>query len=159
MNMTNHHHQNAIHPAVTRTIAGVLVFRGYRGERLHDAIAEVRVRLIEAVQRRGAPDTIEEWQAFASKIACDWACDEHRKRETAEQYDTGLCDTPDDYAPLVRADMQRDPVDAKRQLAVLLEMFDKGEMPEKGREILLGVADGVKLPKIGKELELPADEV
>jgi hypothetical protein len=154
-----HVHQNVFHPDVTDTITGVLVKHGYRNGEVEDAVCEVRVRVIEALEDRKAPTTIGQWKALGAKVAADYAVDEHRKSKVREKYDVGLCEAPDDHAPFLPSGVPRDPVDAKRQLAVLMGMFEKGEMPELGKEILEGVADGMKVPAIGRELGLPAKEV
>ncbi|HEX3595510.1 MAG TPA: hypothetical protein VGL81_22505 [Polyangiaceae bacterium] len=152
-------HRNVFHPSVIHVITGVLANHGYRNGDLQDAIVDVQVRAVEGLERRKTPATIRSWEAYCAKIAVDYAIDECRKGQVRDKYDAGLCDTPDDFAPFAPSGEARDPVDAKRQLAVLLEMFDKGEMPEKGKEILLGVADRVKPSILGQELGLPVKEV
>jgi hypothetical protein len=66
----------------------------------------------------------------------------------------GTCD-PDEYTPLeYGVTRERDPVDARRQLEVLAQLFREGRMPEHGVDILEGIASRCKLKTIAKELEL-----
>ena len=58
------------------------------------------------------------------------------------KYDTGLCEDPDAHGP-IEVERGRDPVDTKRYLAVLKDLFDRGEMPDMGGEILWDAADDV----------------
>ncbi|HEX3343026.1 MAG TPA: winged helix-turn-helix transcriptional regulator, partial [Polyangiaceae bacterium] len=53
----------------------------------------------------------------------------------------------------------RDPVDTKRYLAVLKDLFDSGKMPEHGGEILGGDADGIPQAEIAEETGLTERQV
>jgi DNA-directed RNA polymerase specialized sigma24 family protein len=142
--------------AVTRYGARNGVFE----QDLADYVAEVQTRAIEHVEANGAPKDAAGWEGMMIRIARNYLCDRCDKRKTAKKWNAGLCEAPDDFVPLGAGEgEEKDPVDRRRQLTVLLEMFERGEMPEQGREILEGVADGMKAPAIGAELGLPAKEV
>ena len=139
-----------VDPIVIHPLRGYLCKNGVRAQELDDTVAEVQVRAVDALQDRKPPTDVAGWQKFLITIARNLLIDRQRETKVAEKYDTGLCDKPDEYAPFAPSGEQRDPVDARRQLAVLLHLFEAGEMPEMGREILEGVADRVKLPKLAK---------
>ena len=148
-----------VDPTVTDSLRGYLCKNGVRAQELDDTVAEVQVRAVEALQDRRPPKDVTGWQKFLITIARNMLIDGQRETKVTEKYDVGLSDKPDDHAPFAPSGEQRDPVDARRQLAVLLHLFEAGEMPELGREILEGVADGVKMPKLARELGLPVTEV
>ncbi|HEY8087090.1 MAG TPA: hypothetical protein VIF09_04580, partial [Polyangiaceae bacterium] len=53
----------------------------------------------------------------------------------------------------------RDPVDTKRYLGALKDLFDEGEMPEMGGEILWGTAEDVEQEEIAEETGLSERKV
>lgn len=148
-----------IDPAVTTPVRKYLCFHGVPQHEMDDTVAEIQVRALEAVDGGASPKNVGEWQKLVIRIARNYLIDQARREKVADKYDDGLTDEADEHVPIEPSGEPRDPVDARRQLAVLLEMFDRGEMPELGREILEAVADRVKIPQIGRELGLPAKEV
>jgi hypothetical protein len=72
--------------------------------------------------------------------------------EGAEQVRCELCDEPDAYLRPTLHWEHRDPVDTKRYLAVLKDLFDSGQMPEHGEWILQGEADEVPHEEIAAEI-------
>jgi hypothetical protein len=92
------------------------------------------------------------WKALATTIAVRWAVDRLREAKVRSKYDVGLCDEPDAYLRPTLHWEHRGPVDTKRYLAVLKEVFDSGQMPERGEEILQGEADEVPHEEIAAEI-------
>ncbi len=117
-----------------------------------DAIAEVQADAIEAARARRMPATVAQWKALAATIAARWAIDRLREAEANERYDAGLCEDPDAYLRPTLYWEHRDPIDTKRYLAVLKELFDSGQMPEHGAEILWGEAEEVPHAETAAEL-------
>ncbi len=139
-------------PEVARTIRATL--RRYRVARqdMGDAIAEVQAESIEAARARAMPCDLAQWKALAARVGAHWALDRLREAKVRSKYDAGLCDDPDAYLrPTLRWE-HADPVDTKRYLAVLKGLFDAGQMPEHGDEILQGEADGVPHAEIAAEI-------
>jgi DNA-directed RNA polymerase specialized sigma24 family protein len=121
-----------------------------------DAIAEVQADSIEAARTKRMPANAAEWKALAATIAVRWAIDRLREAEVRAKYDAGLCEDANLYSSSTLHWEQRDPVDTKRYLAILKDLFDSGEMPENGAEILWGEAEGV--PHAGLAAELGVSE-
>jgi DNA-directed RNA polymerase specialized sigma24 family protein len=147
------------HPEVVRSLRTTL--RRYRvaPEDMADAIAEVQTESLETACTRGMPSSLGQWKALATTIAVHWALDRLREAKVRRKYDAGLCEDADAYSrPTLRWE-HRDPVDTKRYLAILKELFDSGQMPEHGQEILQGEADGVPLVEIAAELGIRASVV
>jgi DNA-directed RNA polymerase specialized sigma24 family protein len=117
-----------------------------------DAISEVQANSIEAARTGRMPAGPAQWKALAATIAARWASDRLREAEVRGKYDAGLCDDADAYlAPTLHWE-HRDPVDTKRYLAVLGELFESGRMPEHGAEILWGEAEQVPHAEIAAEV-------
>jgi DNA-directed RNA polymerase specialized sigma24 family protein len=119
---------------------------------MDDAIADVQVDAIQAARRKRMPANLEEWKALGVTIAVRRAAKRRRKLKDARKYDAGLCEEPDRFLGPTLHWEHRDPVDTKRYLAVLKELFDAGEMPEDGEHILQGEADEVPHEELGEEL-------
>src|SRR5579859_2869154 len=156
-----------IHPKIVHSVTCYGASNGVAKQDLSDFVAEVQTRAIEHVQDHEPPKDEAGWTGLLITIARNYLIDRARARETEDKFDDGPCENPDEHAPIAASGSaswsgsgeERDPVDKQRQLAVLMEMFERGEMPELGREILAAVADGAKAPEIGRELGLPAKEV
>ena len=140
------------HPDVVRSIRAKL--RRYRvaQQDIDDAIAEVQAESIEAARTRSTPCNVAQWKALATKVAVHWALDRLREAKVRSKYDAGLCDDADAYLRPTLHWEHRDPVDTKRYLAILKGLFDSGQMPEHGEEILQGDADAVPHAEIAAEL-------
>ena len=95
---------------------------------------------------------LQEWKALGATIAIRWAMKRRRKARVARKYDAGLCEEPDRYLAPTLYWEHRDPVDTKRYLAILKDLFDAGEMPEGGQDILQGEADEVPHEELAREL-------
>jgi len=144
--------QLAAHPGVVRGIRATL--RRYRvtSQNMPDAIADVQTEAIEEARARGMPRGLAQWKALAKTIAVHWALDRLREAKRRSKYDAGLCDNADAYLRPTLHWEHRDPVDTKRYLAVLKDLFDSGQMPEHGEEILQGEADEVPHAEIAAEI-------
>jgi DNA-directed RNA polymerase specialized sigma24 family protein len=140
------------HPAAGRCIRATL--RRYRvtPQDMPDAIAEVQTESIEAARAGAMPANLAQWKSLVRTIAVHWAIDRLREAKARKKYDAGLCEDADVYLQPTLHWEHRDPVDTKRYLAVLKELFDAGQMPEDGDEILQAEADGVPHEEIAAEL-------
>ncbi|MGH7297639.1 MAG: RNA polymerase sigma factor, partial [Polyangiaceae bacterium] len=147
----------AVHPDFVARVRGTLVRFGRR-RTLEDDIPEVQTRALEAARVGPMPPDLPRWKALGRTIAKRYAIDEHLKRQTSKKYDTGLCEEPDAFGP-IEIEGGRDPVDTKRYLAVLKDLFDRGKMPEHGAEILWGEAEDVPQKEIAGETGLTPRQV
>ena len=126
---------------------------------MEDAIAEVQTRAIAHARKRAMPATVAEWKALTTKIARRWALNRRRDVEVRKKYDAGLCEEPDTYLSPTLHWEHRDPVDTKRYLAILKELFDSGQMPEDGQAILQDAADEVPHAETAAELGISENTV
>jgi DNA-directed RNA polymerase specialized sigma24 family protein len=142
----------AAHPAAVQCIRATL--RRYRvtPENMADAIADVQTESIEAARAGAMPANLAQWKSLVRTVAVHWAIDRLREAKARKKYDAGLCEDADVYLRPTLHWEHRDPVDTKRYLAVLKELFDSGQMPEDGDEILQAEADGVPHADIAAEL-------
>ncbi|HEY5241143.1 MAG TPA: hypothetical protein VIJ22_06755 [Polyangiaceae bacterium] len=145
------------HPAFVQRVRGTLIRHGRR-KSLEDDIAEVQVRAIEVARVGPMPPDLARWKALGRLIAKLYAIDERRKWEVRKKYDEGLCEEPDAHGP-IEVERGRDPVDTKRYLGVLKGLFDGGEMPEMGGEILWDTADDVPQEETAAETGLSERQV
>jgi DNA-directed RNA polymerase specialized sigma24 family protein len=140
------------HDSVVRPIAGTLKRYGVEPQDMSDAIAEVQTLALEAARRGKMPADAGEWKALCTTIAARWAIERLRDQEVRDRYEDGLCEEPDAYMKPTLEWEGRDPVDTKRYLAVLKGLFDSGQMPEGGAEILWGEAEEVGQDETAEEL-------
>ena len=141
-----------LHDSVVRPVVGTLKRYGVEPQDMSDAIAEVQMLALEAARRGKMPADAGEWRALCTTIAARWAIEGLRDQEVRDRYEDGLCEEADAYMKPTLEWEGRDPVDTKRYLAVLKGLFDSGQMPEGGAEILWGEAEDVPLQEIGDEL-------
>jgi DNA-directed RNA polymerase specialized sigma24 family protein len=138
---------------VVHYIIGTLRRYHVQREDLADAVGDVQADALEAARRGRMPANREEWKALATTIAARQQIDRLREEEVRDKYDAGLVvEDPDAYEKPTLHWEQRDPVDTKRYLQVLKELFDSGQMPEDGAEILWGEAEGVPQKETAEEL-------
>ena len=140
------------HRDFVRYVRATLARYGVARRDMEDAIADVQAGAIAAARRKRMPADLEEWKALGVTVAVRQATKRQRKARVARKYDAGLCEEPDRYLTPTLYWEQRDPVDTKRYLAILKDLFDAGEMPEDGAEILLGEADHVPHEELAQEL-------
>ena len=95
---------------------------------------------------------------FCAKIARDHAIDALRRAAKRERDFVGHCD-PDASTQLEYGAARRDPVDARRQIEVLAQLFREDKMPERGVDILLEFASGTTYADIGEDLGISPDRV
>jgi DNA-directed RNA polymerase specialized sigma24 family protein len=145
------------HADFVACVRGTLVRQGRR-RTLEDDIPEVQIRVLEAARLAPMPADLERWKALGRAIARHFAIDERRKNDVRAKYDTGLCEEPDEHGPIERH-RAPDPVDTKRYLAVLKDLFDRGEMPDMGGEILWDAADDVSQEETAEETGLGVRQV
>jgi len=133
---------------------GVLRKNGWRKSDLPDGFAEVQCRAIEWARKPGHvfPTDVEEAAKLCVTIAINWCIDEERKKKTREEYDSGLCEEPDDYGPGDTPPPRWDPVDAQRMLGQFREQLAGGLMPPDAEHIVVAVAEGKTMAEIGDEL-------
>jgi DNA-directed RNA polymerase specialized sigma24 family protein len=146
-------------PIVTQFTTNTLRSFGIRARDMEDAVAEVQTRTLEYLKNKPHPATVEEWAALCATIAKNWRLDEEKKAEAANKYCVGLCEDPDDFTPLERANDPYERIDAKRMVEVLRQQFEAGEMPEKGDEILDCLQAGMNYKKTALELGISAEAV
>jgi DNA-directed RNA polymerase specialized sigma24 family protein len=146
-------------PEVVRCIRATLLRYRVRQRDLADAIADVQAEAIVRARARRMPASVAQWKALARKIAIHRSLNRLRDAKRRRRYDTGLCEDPDAYLRPTLHWEHRDPVDTKRFLAVLKDLFDSGQMPEHGAEILWGEAEKVPHAEIARELGLSTTAV
>jgi DNA-directed RNA polymerase specialized sigma24 family protein len=140
------------HPEVVRSLRATLRRHRVAQQEIDDAIAEVQAESIEAARTRATPCDLAQWKALATTVAVHWALDRLREARVRSKYDAGLCDDADSRSRPTLLWEHADPLDTKRYLAVLKGLFDAGQMPEHGEEILQGEADGVLHEEIAAEI-------
>jgi DNA-directed RNA polymerase specialized sigma24 family protein len=148
------------HPELTRAIEGTLIQTGWPRTELPDGVAQVQMRVLEALRRKPLPVDLGEWKALACTIAKRMVIKDRQRAKKRSRYDTGLSDGADDHAPVERSPGRvADAVDLARQRRVLEGQFEAGDMPEHGEAILEGVVDGLSAKEIGAELGLTESAV
>jgi DNA-directed RNA polymerase specialized sigma24 family protein len=140
------------HPHIAQYLRAVLWHNGVDSQDMHDVLTDVLADTLEAARKAGMPTTLESWRALAATIAFRTAVDRLRHEEVVAKYDVGLCGEPDAYEHPTLHWEHRDPVDTKKYLAVLKDLFDAGHMPEQGAEILQDAADEVPQAETAAEL-------
>jgi DNA-directed RNA polymerase specialized sigma24 family protein len=148
----------AVERSLRGVIRGTLVRKGRLFEGIDDDIQEVLTRAIAYARTTRMPADVDGWKALCALVAERYAIDEGIELEARSRYDTGLCEEPDEYGPVQRVNA-RDPIDTKRYMEVLIGQFEAGDMPAKGAEILMGVADGLTYKEIAEETELTERKV
>lgn len=139
-------------PDVVGRLRATLWRYGVASQDMADAIADVQADSIEAARAGRMPGGPAQWKALAVTIGVRRAIDRLRETEVRGKYDAGLCDDADAYGCPTLYWEHRDPVDTKGYLAVLGELFDSGQMPEHGAEILWGDADEVPREEVAAEI-------
>ena len=142
--------------AVTLAIQNALLSQGIRKPDLPDAVQDVYVKALQSFQTTPPPTEVERMAALCAEIARNYAIDLFRSAGRKHRDLVGRCD-PDEFTPLEYGAAQRDPIDARRQLEVLVELFEEGCMPEHGVDILDGVATHTSYEELAVELGIPAD--
>jgi DNA-directed RNA polymerase specialized sigma24 family protein len=140
------------HPDVVRSIRAVLWRHRVARQDMDDAIADVQTECIAAARTRAAARNLAQWKALGTTVAVHWALDRRRDAKVRSKYDVGFCDDADVYSRPTLHWEHVDPVDRKKYLAVLKDLFESGQMPEHGEEILEGVADEVPREEIAEEI-------
>ena len=147
------------HPGVIRPIQTTLRSFGVRKQDLEDGVAEVQTRTLEYLRGKPIPTELEQWVALCVTITRSWRLDEKKKAKTDRKYCQGLCEDPDERIGIEAEAGAGDVVDARRMLRELQALFDAGEMPEKGEEILDCVQAGMKQTEIAEELGISSETV
>jgi DNA-directed RNA polymerase specialized sigma24 family protein len=150
------------HPENARAICGALVALGTPYQDLQDAMQDVFVKALKAFRKEGAcvPANLEEMKNFCAAIAKNQTKNALRNAARREKLGyVGTCDRDaDEYTPLeYGAPVQRDPVDAGKQLEVAAQLFREGRMPEHGVDILEGISAGCTYKRIAGELGITED--
>jgi DNA-directed RNA polymerase specialized sigma24 family protein len=142
------------HPEVARAICAALAAHGMRPQDLEDGLQDVYVIALTAFRsgKVQAPADLRAMKAYCATIAKNHARKTLRDAATRCQHFAGSCD-PDEHTPLeYGVTSERDPVDARRQLEVLAQLFREGRMPEHGVDILEGMASRCPLGTIAAAL-------
>jgi DNA-directed RNA polymerase specialized sigma24 family protein len=149
----------AADPRLGRYLRATLRRYSVPWQEMDDAVADVQVAAIQVARTKRMPAHLGEWKALMVTIAVRWAIDRLRHREVVFLHDAGPCEDPDAFLSPTLEWEERDPIDTKRYLAALKDLFDSGKMPEHGAEILWGVADGVPHEEIAAELGISRSTV
>jgi DNA-directed RNA polymerase specialized sigma24 family protein len=139
-------------PEIVRSVRATLRRHHVATYEMADAIADVQTEALAIARTREMPADVAQWRALATSIAVYWALDRRRQAMRRSRYDAGLCEDADVYPSATPHCEHRDPIDIKSDLAVLKELFDSGQMPERGIEILLVAADGAHHGEIAAEI-------
>jgi DNA-directed RNA polymerase specialized sigma24 family protein len=143
-----------VHPDVLLAIACTLRKRGVRKDDVPDGVAEVQARSLESTRNGEAPTDTSGWAKLCTTIATCFAVDEGRKKAASAKLDAGLCGTPDDHGPLAPSGEPRDPVDARRQMAVLETLASAEQL-----RILASIAAGMTHKEIAEDLGISEQAV
>jgi RNA polymerase sigma factor (sigma-70 family) len=147
------------HPEVVGSIRGALCTYGFDRRDLDDGVQEVHVKALTAFRNGAeAPEDLPGMKAFCATIAKHHAIDVLRKEGARSRDLVDGCD-PDEHTPLDDGPPLRDDLDARRQLAVLAELFREGRMPDGGAEILESIAAGCTHEEVALDLCITPDTV
>lgn len=148
------------HPENAHVICAVLFLNGLPEQDLQDGLQDVFVRALTAF-KRGArvPADLREMKAFCAAIAKKYAMATYRlNARRGRRGHAGICEgDADEYTQLEYGVPERhDAVDTERhlegQLEVLEALFKERRMPERGLEILEGIAGNRSRKEIASEL-------
>ncbi len=148
------------HPENARVICAVLYVNGLREQEIPDGMQDVFLRALTAF-KGGArvPADLREMKAFCAAIAKRYVMATHRMNARRRQLGhAGICERDaDEYTALEYGAPERhDPVDTARhldrQLETLATLFKEGQMPERGLDILEGIAGNRSRKQIASEL-------
>ena len=148
------------HPDNARVICVVLYANGLPEQELEEGMQDVFVRALTAF-KNGArvPADLRGMKAFCAAIAKKYAMASRRLNARRERLGhAGICEADaDEYTPLEYGAPERhDPVDTARhldrQLEGLAALFREGQMPERGLDILEGLAGNRSRKEIASEL-------
>jgi DNA-directed RNA polymerase specialized sigma24 family protein len=137
---------------VAKAICGTLRATGIRQQDVQDGLQEVYVRALRFIRVKpaAAPTELANMKAFCARVARNYALDQYRKWKRRKEDLDAQCDRAE-YGVVDRESVpRRDPVDARRQLEVLAELFREGRMPEHGVDILEGVACGCTFKQVAQ---------
>jgi len=144
------------HPENARGICAALGAHGTPRNELQDTMQDVYLKVLTAFRKKGAlvPADLRAMKAYCATVAKNHAIDTLRTAAGPEEVFVDTCENPDEFTPLEYGAQRRDPVDARRQLEVLAQLFREGRMPKDGVDILEGVAFRCSYPKIARELRI-----
>ena len=146
------------HLDVTRAIQGALLANAWETD-LEAGVHAVRTKVIDAFERGArAPTRLDGMRHFATVVARSHAIEARRNAETTEEVVLGARN-PELFVALIDGCAERDPIDARRQLEVLAELFRAGEMPEDGADILEAVGSECTFAEIAEDLGISRDDV
>jgi DNA-directed RNA polymerase specialized sigma24 family protein len=151
--------QNVTHPAVVLVIRAVLREHGLQHAELYQGVAVVCARVLESIEGRRGPQRLRGWQLLAARTAEAYAVGEHGAAPVARAVERAVYAEDDETAPFPTQGHPLDSHDGPRQLAVLLQMLDRGELPAQSREILTALGDGIAMPAIASQLGVTEDAV
>ena len=151
--------QNVTHPAVVLVIRAVLREHGFEHAELYQGVAAVCARVLETIEGRRGPQRLRDWQRLTARTAEAYAVGEHGKTPVAMAVERAVYADDDETTPFPTQGHPLDSHDGPRQLAVLLQMLDSGDLPAQSREILAGLGDGMPMPAIAGQLGLTEDDV
>jgi DNA-directed RNA polymerase specialized sigma24 family protein len=143
---------------VTRAIQGALLANAWETD-LEAGVEAVRTKVLAAFERGvRLPTHLDGMRSFASILARNHAIETRRATERTLGVVLGPRN-PELFVALIDGCAMRDPVDARRQLEVLAELFRAGEMPEDGADILEAVGSECTFAEIAEDLGITREEV
>ena len=142
------------HPEFIQSIKATLSSRGTAKQDLLDGVADVQLRILEAMRTKTVPTDLAGLRKLGNKIAADCAIDALRKRRRRSAYEDGLCEDPDAYVADAHQEPRRDPVDTSRLLEILVAQLDAAPVPECAFMILDATAAGLTYRATGEAVGL-----
>lgn len=142
------------HPEVARAVCAALLAGGMPPGAVEDGLQDVYVKALAAFHdRTPVPADLHAMKAYCATVAKNHAIDRRRKADRRR----GELDEDKDVEQLApgrdRA-RERDPIDAGRQLDVVVSLLRQGRMPRDGAEILEGVASRCSYKEIAQALDI-----
>ncbi len=144
-------------PEVREAIGKALRRRSVRAVDAEDLTHDVIERALRTSQ---PPPTLQECVALVRKIATDLAIDKFKIDRGRAKYDAGPYENPDDApARAAQSGEERDPIDARRQLDVVRQQIESGNITARQASILARDAQDTPHAEIASQLQLAPQTV
>ena len=124
------------HPELVKYVRATLWHHRVPSHEAADAVAEVQADALAVARRGRMPASLADWKTLAATVAAHRPIDAKRAEKTRAPYDDGPCEDADVYLRPTLYWEHHDPVDTRRFLGVLKDLYEAGELPEHAAEIL-----------------------